>query len=467
MKLLPQSPWMKSALTVLSVVLFTLAALGVNALGVTDAGIVLTLLMAVVLSSWAFGLPYSVLSSALAILVHSFFFSIPIYSFEVYNQQHVVAFGFMIAVGLVVGTLSGRLRDQVSRLAVREERLEALHRLGQSLSGQIDRLEVIRTAESLLSTILDCQVKIADPQFLPTTGTRAFALTGSQQSLGWLTVHTDSGPDPFLPERRVWIETLLAPVALALERVALIEERQNQSRDLEATLTRNTILHGISHDLRTPLTVISATAGSLLEQTSTSDPRRADMESLSQESQSLVHQVENLLELTSLTSGSVVPRLEWVPLEELIYPCLEAVAVRFPELKPECRLPEGGRLCQVDETLINKALHNLLENAALYAPGTVEVSVVQDASRIRFNVADRGPGVAEGERKRIFGQFARGGNSRRAGTRGSGLGLALVQSIAGLHGGTAGVEARQGGGAIFWFDVVQSEPTPALWGGEA
>lgn len=464
--LFQKSPLIKGLLTLLSVTLVTLLALGLNTLGVADASIVLTLLMAVVLCSWAFGLPYSLLSSVLAILVHSFFFSVPIYSFEVYDPQHLMAFGFMVAVGVVVGNLSVRLRDQVTRLAVREERLKALHRLGHALADKIDRTEVVQTAESFLSEILGLRVNLVPASPPPPSGTKAFLLKGSRQTLGWLTLGSDSNPGVWSSDRKLWVETLLASVALALERVDLIQEQQEKIRDLEATLTRNTILHSISHDLRTPLTVLSATATSVLERTVGDDPRRADLESMAQESQAIVTQVENLLELTSLTSGALVPRLEWVPLEDLVYPCLEALALRFSDVHPQASLPPSPNLCKVDETLVNKALTNLLENAALYAPGPVEVRVRQVSQRVRFEVADRGPGISEADRTKIFQQFVRGGSSRNTyGHRGSGLGLALVQSVAALHGGSAGVDPRPGGGSVFWFDLPQSEPVPELWGG--
>src|SRR5262245_37422937 len=121
----------RTALTVLSVVVSTLVALALSAFGVADAGIVLTLLMAVVLCSWAFGLPYSVAASILVILAHAYFFSVPIYSLGVDNPQHIIAFVFVLGVGVIVSTLSAKLRDQVRQAAVRESRLQSLHRLSQ------------------------------------------------------------------------------------------------------------------------------------------------------------------------------------------------------------------------------------------------------------------------------------------------------------------------------------------------
>ena len=464
MKLHTRPPWLKSLLTVLLVVCFTGFALGLHALGVTDASIVLTLLMSVVLSSWAFGLPYSLLSSVLAILAHSFFFSVPLYSFEVYDPQNITAFGFLVAMGLVVGTLSGKLREQVADLAVRESRLETLHRLGQALSGKIDRREVVSAAESLLSEILGGKVRITDSDFVPPAGTRAFSLAGAGETAGWLTLDPAAGPDPLVPERQLWIETLLAPVALALERADLIREQRLKARDLEATLTTNTILQGISHDLRTPLTVISATAGTILERTPVSDPRYSDLMSLAQEAQALARQVENLLELTALNAGSVVPRKEWVPWEDLVSSCFETFSVRFPEVRPLFHPPDALGLCWVDETLVTKALTNLLENAAVYAPGTIEISVRSEASEIRFEVSDRGPGVDDTEKMKVFQQFTRGRASQKAvGHRGTGLGLALVLAVAELHGGTAGVDDQPGGGSVFWFTLDQSESPPLLW----
>ena len=201
-----------------------------------------------------------------------------------------------------------------------------------------------------------------------------------------------------------------------------------------------------------------------MERTLPDDPRRAELESLAHESQALVRQVEDLLELTSLTSGTVTPRLEWVPAEDVIYPCVEAFSGSRPEVSVASALPEPAPLCRIDETLVTKALTNLLENAAEYAPGPVDVGVKENGTTLRFEVADRGPGVPDSEKPRIFEQFVRGGTGKlSAGHRGTGLGLALVQTVARLHGGAAGVEDRPGGGAVFWFSLNQPEP-PALWG---
>lgn len=491
--------WQKFLWSAVFVAVFTVLALGFNGLGIADASIVLTLLMSVVICGWIFGFVYSVFASVLAVLSHSFFFSDPIYSFEVSDPQHYLAFLFMSVVGLLISTLAARLQNQTNLARSREGKLETLHRFSRELSRKIDLSEVVETSEAALQELLQTPVRVFmagregwESSSLPDRQKSLFAqVLQKAEKAGWTTavdpdagslvlpLHGSSGilgllcvsrpEDPavaaaFPLERLSLAETLGTTVGLALDRVELIQASRKTALKAETEKTRSVLLHGISHDLRTPLTVISATASALLSAPGDESDRRVRLESIKLETEALIRQVVNVLELTSLTTGTPKPKREWLPAEDIVFACLERWRDLFPEAEVKCLLPESLSLCFADAPLIERALMNLLENAAVYGGGSgIEVELSRDGNWIRFAVKDRGPGVAEDEKALIFQKFVRGAAAKGAvALRGSGLGLAIVQAVVRLHRGRAGVGDRPGGGTEFWFQIPLPKEKPPL-----
>lgn len=487
----------RSLLSTLLVVSFTVLAHGFQALGISDASIVLTLLMAVVLCGWFFGTLYSIFAAILSILSHSYFFSYPIYSFQVNDPQHYVAFAFMLVIGVIISALAQRIKTQKKSLQFRKQGLEILNQLGRKLSNQIDREGVEQIAEELLSEVLQCKVQVVtkeengdwssedDPELLrlrvvaeqtrnkvgwttaiePDAALLVCPLVGSNDVVGVLVVSRAQDLSSAIHEKLLLLETLSSTVSLSLERVLLIEESRNTAVLMETEKARNTLLHGVSHDLRTPLTVISANvAGMLLERANRADdPDRTSLESIKSETDALIGQINNLLELTRLSAGSLTLRREWVPVEDIISSCTEVFYARHPGSTMTVHYPADIKLCYVDEELMQHALMNLLGNAAQYG-GTeapIEIEALSHTNYSEFIVRDRGPGIPDAEKKLIFGKFERGSSSKKIpGHRGSGLGLSIIEAIVNLHKGNVGVRDRQGGGAEFWIRLPVPESRP-------
>lgn len=466
---------------------FTVLATLFKREGMVEANIVLTLLMSVVFSASLFGLGASVFASCLTVLSFNFFFVHPIYSFAVDDPQYYLVFVFLLVVGAVVGTLTQRLKLGVQAARDREQRVETLNRMHRQLASLVEPAEVRAIASALVGEILDGPVRIVQKQPDGTwlgadgpsspdialfdwafdhgqragrgTGTlfdhrlSVWPLNGSGRTLGLLVVD-----QPVF--RTEWIESLAALVASALERVELIESARIRDRLVETERTRNALLHSLSHDLRTPLTII---AGSLetLEGSSESQwsPRdRQLMESVRQETWDLGRQVDNLLELSRLTERGLSWTLAPVPVEE---PLCSAVD-RFRGLHPGCRvsleLPSGEPLAVMEPRLVERALANYLDNAWEYAGGVdLVASVVTSPGTVCYTVADRGPGVLPGDKEVIFEKFVRGTQGKTSGRRGTGIGLAIVAEVARIHHGTATVDDRPGGGALFSLQFPRGE----------
>jgi signal transduction histidine kinase len=210
----------------------------------------------------------------------------------------------------------------------------------------------------------------------------------------------------------------------------------------------------VSHELRSPITALTAAVEVL-------DGRRTDLPERSQQALDVVvsqvrrfdHMVMDLLELSRIDAGSTELHREDVDSRELVPRIAQRYGFGDVPVDVSAQVPAVVR---IDKLRFERVLANLLENAREHAGGPIRVTLeMQSRTRLVLGVDDAGPGVARGERSRIFERFARGSAARhRVGT---GLGLSLVAEHAQAHGGEAWVEDRPGGGARFkasFEDVV-------------
>jgi two-component system sensor histidine kinase KdpD len=266
------------------------------------------------------------------------------------------------------------------------------------------------------------------------------------------------------PEQLHLLETFAAQTALAIERVALVDEAQQARLRSETERLRNSLLSAVSHDLRTPLATITGSASALVEQEARLDAaaRRELAQAIQEEADRLNRLVHNLLEMTRLESGGVRVRKDWHPLEEVVGSALARVEKRLGERRVDIDLPPELPLVPLDPLLIEQVLINLLDNAIKYTPegSPIDISAAVEDRAVGVTVADRGPGFAPGEEAQIFEKFYRG---QDAGTRtGAGLGLAISRGIVEAHGGRITAEPRAGGGAVFRFTLPLAAEPPEV-----
>ncbi len=222
---------------------------------------------------------------------------------------------------------------------------------------------------------------------------------------------------------------------------------------------RNVLLSSVSHDLRTPLAVITGSATALQERRELDPATRAELlETIRDEADHLNRLVGNLLDMTRLESGGLAIQREWLPLEEVVGSALERAQRLLGNRTIQVDLARDLPLVPVDPVLLEQALFNLLDNAARYTPAAspLQVRASYTGGTVDLCVADRGPGVPAGSESQVFDKFYRApGNARGGGT---GLGLAIVRGIAQAHGGTATVHNRAEGGAEFTITLPAPPP---------
>jgi signal transduction histidine kinase len=211
----------------------------------------------------------------------------------------------------------------------------------------------------------------------------------------------------------------------------------------------------VSHELRTPLTALSLKAEMLAADDVPAERRRHYLEALDRDVQRLADQVERILDFGRLQRGAPLRR-DPVPARTLLARGLRQgrAALRLVEQRVEVEAARALPPIVGDVDVLGRALRNLLENAAKYAPpgSKVAVRAFAQGDELVGEVADRGPGVPPGERRSVFEPFVRGTNAR-PGTPGSGLGLALVAAAAASHRGRVTVGERPGGGSVFTLQL--------------
>src|SRR5712691_16603 len=253
--------------------------------------------------------------------------------------------------------------------------------------------------------------------------------------------------------------TFLDQAASVIERARLRRESLQIELLQRTDALRAALLSSVSHDLRTPLSSIKAAASSLLQEDVQWDEesRRSFALAIEREADRLNRLVGNLLDMSRIEGGALKPEKEWYPVDELIHDVLDHMQPVLQERTVQTHLPDDLPPVELDYLQMDQVLTNLIENAVRYTPpeSPIEVSAQIDGEQMVISVADRGPGIPQADKERIFDKFYRVlGTQRNAATiPGSGLGLAVSKGLVEAHGGHIWVEDRPGGGSIFRFTL--------------
>lgn len=383
----------------------------------------------------------SLWSIGLSIALFDLLFVAPHWGFEPSRPQDVFTLSVMVAIGLLVTALGHRVRREAAAARRRAERLQALNSLSLALAAASDEASVARAVAQTLQESLGVQARIATAQNL--------APDGAARPLGEVMLESDAPTDP---AAREFIAGAAAQARLALARLASEARSEAAAVRTESERLRNTLLSGISHDFRTPLTTIVGATTSLLEQAHALDAaaQRQLLRSVLRESRRLHALTSTLLDLTRMQEGALQPRFEWCPADELVQEVLRSLQPGLDGLAVQVAV-DGEPPVWCDPGLIERVLANLLDNAVRYTPagGRIRIESQHGPGRWTLCVADNGPGVPPGAEQRIFQKFVRADASRD----GTGLGLALCAAIAELHGGT--IDAHNEGGAVFTLRIAQ------------
>jgi two-component system, OmpR family, sensor histidine kinase KdpD len=462
------------------------------------SNIVAIYILAVVLVAVRFGRGPAAMAAVLSVCAFDFFFVEPRFSFAVSDVQYLLTFCIMLAVGLITGQLTAGLRFQARVASHREERAGALYEIARDLSGAVQVEQVVKISDEsiqrtfrasaalllpdpsghLKSAAAGLPIEIGTAQWafdrgqpagfgtdtLPGSEVLYIPLRAPTKARGVLAVKAHNRRLLRIPEQRQLLDTFAALIAIALERVHYVGVAQDALLRMESERLRNSLLAALSHDLRTPLTVLVGLAESLAFTAPKLSAAQVEIaEAIQDEARRMSTLVGNLLDMARIESGEVTLNLQWQPLEEVVGAALEATRGMLQRHHVVVHIPRDLPLVKADAVLIERVLVNLLENASKYTPpgSTVTLSAEAIADRLNVTVADDGPGLPLGREEAVFQKFTRG--ERESATPGVGLGLAICRAIVESHHGKITAAQRSGGGATFTFTLpLGIPPLPAV-----
>ena len=455
---------------------------------VTIADITMLYLIAIMLASLA-GRGPSIVAASLAVASFDFFFVPPRFTFAVSDVRYLLTFAVMFGSGIVISTLTVRLRRQERDAIQRERRTAALLAFTREVASATDETEVAVVAARHLEDGLDAAAAILVPDgdgdlvaaaglmplagqeetvarwafehrkiaghgtdTLPGTRILAIPLVDGDTAMGVIALQRRKGAVTFEADQIHLLDALARQSTLALARVRLGEQAKEAALRARTEELRSSLLSAVSHDLRTPLAVITGAATSLRDdgERLTPEARAELLSTIVDDARRLERVLANLLQLTRVETG-LVPARDWVPADELVGAALTRLedAIGDREVKVEV---EPELLLWIDPVLFEHVLINLIENALKHATPPFSIGVHRKQDRIIIEVGDRGPGLPA-PASRLFEKFVRASSAP-----GVGLGLAVVRAVVTAHGGEVSASDRPGGGAMFRVELPAGTP---------
>ncbi|WP_431683354.1 ATP-binding protein [Kitasatospora sp. KL5] len=443
-----------------------LLALGPGAGLPTAVLLFLTLTVGAALAGGVFP---AIASALVGSLLLNYYFAPPTHTFTITDRANILALGVFVGVGIAVASvvdLAARRSQQAARSRAEAETLAFL--AGSALRGDDGPDELLeRVRETFQMESVALLERAGDHGPWQTRAAVGHRPAGRPEDaavdvpVGDRLALVLTGRVLPAEDRRV-LGAFAAQAVAVLERQRLAKEAAEARRLADSNRIRTALLAAVSHDLRTPLAGIKAAVTSLRsEDVAWSPEDEAELlAGIEEGADRLNLLINNLLDMSRLQTGSVTPLQRDVDLDEVVPLALAGVPAEAVRLD----VPEDLPLVRADSGLLERVVANLVENAVKYSPPGVPVAVRADVlrlaggDRIELRVVDRGPGVPEEARERIFAPFQRHGDAPRG--NGVGLGLAVARGFAEAMDGRLTAEDTPGGG----LTMVVSLPAAAVPG---
>lgn len=467
------------------------------------ANIVMLFLLAVFLISAYLGRGPGIVAAFLSVLLFDFFCVPPHFSLAVNDVQYVMTFAVMLAVALITGQLAANLKAQALQSQEEANRNHALYEMAKTLSGAMKLSQVNDTVRAFLREFAQMESVLLVPQeqadsgeqlvplsehhvwFEPNMAWAAYEqtkeamlsepdglyylpLVGTTRPRGVLVLshalhHHGSEDDQasvsLSPERQHLLRAVASLITIAIERLHYADVAQTTETQMATERLRSSILSALSHDLRTPLTVLVGMADAMLASKPVlSNAQQEIATTIRERARSLSGMVTNLLEMARLQSGNLVLHQEWQPIEEVIGASIHMLGHALSKHRLHVMLPEDLPMLNIDAVLIERVFCNLLENAAKYAPELTSITITASAhnKHVEVSVEDQGTGFVPEHRTAVFTMFVRSPQAHS--TSGTGIGLAVCKAIIEAHGGTISATNSPLGGGRVMFTLPRGEP---------
>lgn len=424
-----------------------------------------------------YGLWPSLLASVVATLCYNFFFLPPIYTFTITDPTNIAAFFFFMVIAIVVSNVAARVRTQADTAISRIRTTEQLYAFSRKLAGTATLDDVLWATAYQAALMLKVRVVLLLPEEGMLTvksgyppedqldqadlaaanwawsndrpaGRGSDTLPGAKRlfqpmrtgrgAVGVIGIDNDRTGPLLTPDQRRLLDALVDQGALAIERVLLVEDMDRVKRTVESERLRSALLTSISHDLKTPLASVLGAASTMRDlEFGLSEQQKHDLlATVIDESERLNRFIANLLDMTRLESGAIVPNTALHDVGDIVGSALRRAGKILGRHKISLELEADLPMLELDAVLFEQVLFNLLDNAAKYSPpdSTISIRSLREKDFVSLQVADEGDGIPPGELESVFDKFYRVQKTDHV-RPGTGLGLAISRGfIEAMHG---------------------------------
>lgn len=471
---LPLISWERSPRAyLLSAVLLALTTMALwlvrDALTLANFSLIYILII-LLIAVWM-GLGPALLAAVGSFFSFNFFLIRPYYTLAVEDPRELIDLFIFLLVASIASQVAAYARRQAASARQRAVEQQVLYQVSSAFNQLAQPEEIYEALKQVLRESLQAEEVVLLPEGSPdpdrdaTTGgaTIFLLLEVSERVYGTLRVTFPAPPDE---SRSRLLMACTVQAAMALQRIELAQMAQRSQTLEEADRLKTALLRAVSHDLRTPITIVKSSSSNLRalgEQLSPAE--RLDLaQVIEDEIDNLDRLVGDLLDLSRLQAGALALRRRWNSLSEIV----GDVAARVWQLNKEERillaLPEEMLLVYCDYALLARALSNIAENAVRYEPEGSRVVLTASMARgeARIVIENHGPKIPDEEKSLVLEPFYQGRTERAgSGNGNAGLGLAIAQGIVEAHGGRIWIEDTRGGGATFIVALPLDNVEPA------
>ena len=441
-----------------------------------------TFLLAVLIISAVWGLRYAIFMALLATAAFNYFFLPPVLHFTIADPQNWVALLTFLVTAIIASQLSERARREAVESNQRRREVERLYSFSQQL---LVSENVYGLLNLIPKYIVDSFNGVGAAMFLEARQETYYLDTASRERFpaeqlkgvserGEPVLDREHGMC-FVPLRmgvrsvgaigisgcdvsRETLEAIGSLTAIAIERASTVEKLTKTEAARESDRLRTVLLDSVTHEFRTPLTAIKASAETLLSDVQLDKPQRKDLLAvINEESDRLNRLIGEAAEVAQLDSHQLELNFQPHHIREAIDAAMAKSRQALQQHPVTCTVPDELPPIRMDVERITEVLVHLLDNAARYSPAGTPIQITAELhdGELVTTVADHGPGIDEIEQEMIFEKFYRGKDQRMV-IQGTGMGLPIAKAIIELHGGKIGVTSQLGRGSVFHFSLTTS-----------
>ena len=444
-------------------------------LPVNNTTVALTLLLAILGMSAGWGLAEATVASLVAVVGFNYWFLPPVGTLTIQDPQNWVALLAFLVTAVTASQLSARARRRAAEAEARRLEIERLYALVQAMMLSGNARKTIREFVGRVVQVFGCGAAAfyyqptdeifrsgAESQPVSDHDLRVAAelddvSIDAQRLRATAPVRLGGRPlgsvaliGPLPSEQSV--RAIVHLIAITIEKARALEDASYAEAAHQSELLKSALLDSLAHDIKTPLTSIKAAVTSLLGGAAGAENELLTI--IDEEADRLNQLAAEVIEMARIEAGKLHLEKRAVAVAEIVDGVLSQLAPALKGRPVAVDVPAALPAAEADPEFVQQVVKQFVENALKYSPegSPLCISAALKGGRIVIGVADRGPGIEENERARIFDKFFRG-RRHRFETKGTGMGLAIAKGIVEAHGERIWVESEPGQGAAFYFSL--------------